>query len=63
MKNNDYVTIASVDVVVGSYWYEKIVEALKKEGFTISQSPTSSYFDILINHNKYYAGGSKYDSE
>lgn len=52
MAKSDYITIATVDVAVGSYWYEKIIEALKKEGFTISESPSSSYFDILVKRDE-----------
>ena len=63
MRNNHYVRLASVDVDAGSYWYEKIVEALKDKGFVIVDIPYSSDFDILVGDNEYREGGKKDDTK
>ena len=63
MSNGDYVTIGSVDVDGGSYWYDKIIKALKDAGFKITENPYSPIFKILVNKDEFYAGGDKYDPE
>ncbi len=63
MEKNNYVTIATVDVATGSYWYRKIVEALKDKGFVIAENPFSPNFDILVGDNEYRTGGKKDDTK
>lgn len=63
MKDNHYVRLASVDVDTGSYWYEKIVEALKDKGFVIAENPFSPNFDVLVEDNEYRTGGKKDDTK
>lgn len=63
MKDNHYVHLASVEVGAGSYWYEKIVKALKDKGFVIAENPYSPNFDILVGDNEYRTGGKKDDTK
>lgn len=63
MKDNLYVRLASVDVDAGSYWYEKIVEALKDKGFVIAENLFSRNFYILVDDNEYRTGGKKDDAK
>lgn len=63
MRDNHYVRLASVDVDTGSYWYEKIVEALKDKGFVIAENPCSPNFDILVGDNEYHTRGMKDDAK